>query len=548
MSGTGCIAALTPLAAGAAVSSEAVLFESRGVVLVLGDDASAGDVAQALVTHHRTVVFAPGVDAREFDARVTAVGRRVTAVRGYLGAFQAEVTSAAGVSDIGAASPNPGRFFDMVLDLRREPQWASGVAPLGYYAPGEDAAKRSAAVASMRGLVGRFTKPRYFGYRPELCAHGASGLHGCTRCLDVCATQAISSAGALVRVNPHLCQGCASCTLACPTGALSFKYPSREALGERLRQALSGVDPVNATLIVHSGALSSECNQAVDRHGAKCLQVNPIPAFGDELWVRAFGLGVKRLVLVNDAAASKQSRMAVAARVAQMHAILPALGIARANLVWLTQGELTDWLETRPGSGKPAVPGEQQDVKADAAIPAAVSPRSAEDLSGGRSKRLVWLDALRQSAAGTGAGTAVELAGGAPFGEVRVYRRRCTLCFACTQLCPTGALLAQDGKTQRLLFRESACVQCGLCAQGCPEKAVSLHARFAAPAMLGMGTTVLHQDEQQACQSCGTPFISRRLLASSLERLKAHPVMASGGREALLTCPACRQRAMLSLS
>jgi Pyruvate/2-oxoacid:ferredoxin oxidoreductase delta subunit len=147
---------------------------------------------------------------------VTAVGVRVNALHGRLGAFRAEVAALQGMKDIGAASPNDDGLFDLVLDLGRQPLVTAAVAPLGYFAPGLDASACAAGIETMRTLVGSFTKPRYFKYQAELCAHGASGLTGCTRCLDVCSAAAITSAGDRIRVDPHLCQGCAACSLACP--------------------------------------------------------------------------------------------------------------------------------------------------------------------------------------------------------------------------------------------------------------------------------------------------------------------------------------------
>ena len=543
MSVMGCMDTLTPLASGVTVSPEQVLYESLGSVLVLGDDASVGEVAEIVAQHRRTVVFAPGIEARAFGSHVTAVGRQVTAVRGHLGSFQAEVRSADGASDIGAASPNSSRLFDIVLDLGLQPLLTSAVTPPGYFAPGQDAKARAAAIESVLGLVGRFTKPRYFSYQSDLCAHSASGVPGCTRCLGVCSAQAIVSTGATIQVDPHLCQGCATCTLACPTGALSFRFPSRAVLGQRLQQALSECGAVKVALIVHSGVLDVEVQLAISKHGALSMLVDPLPAFGEELWLRALALGAETLVLVDDGVMSQQSRLMITSRVAQMHALLPALGIARKRLAWLTTAELRGWLEAR-SLEKDAAPTELS-PRTSAAVggPAPAEPVSAN--SWVRYKRLAWLDGLRLLAIGGPTDTNVELPVGAAFGEVRVNRQRCTLCFACTNLCPTSALKANNANTQQLIFREGACVQCGLCVQGCPEKALSLHARFATQALARKTSVVLHQDEQILCKSCGTPFISRRLLASSLERLKDHPVMAQGGREALMTCPACRQREML---
>ncbi|MFX5705323.1 4Fe-4S binding protein, partial [Acinetobacter baumannii] len=67
----------------------------------------------------------------------------------------------------------------------------------------------------------------------------------------------------------------------------------------------------------------------------------------------------------------------------------------------------------------------------------------------------------------------VALAKGAPFGKADVDPAACTLCLACVSACPTGAL--SDNPDQPMLrFTENLCVQCGLCAETCPEDAITL--------------------------------------------------------------------------
>ena len=135
MSAVHCIATLTPLAPNTTAPSDAVRFESRGAVLVIGDDASIAEVVNAVAQHHRTAAFAPGIDRVRFGSRVTTVGSRVAALHGRFGAFRAEVRGPEGMKDIGAASPNRDGLFDLVLDLSRQPLVAAEVAPLGYFAP-----------------------------------------------------------------------------------------------------------------------------------------------------------------------------------------------------------------------------------------------------------------------------------------------------------------------------------------------------------------------------------------------------------------------------
>ena len=534
MSAERCIASLTPLAPHTTAAPDAVLFESRGAVLILGDDAGVGDAVNAVAQHHRTAVFAPGIDALHFGSRVTAIGTRVAALHGRLGAFRGDVRGPDGMKDIGAASPNRDGLFDLVLDLGRQPLIAAAVAPLGYFAPGADAAARRGAIDALRTLVGSFTKPRYFQYRAEWCAHGASGVKGCTRCLDVCSTSAITSAGNQIRVDPYLCQGCATCALACPTGALSFRQPSSESLRQQLAEALSrSVAPAASLLVVHGSAQAESVQLAVGARPMLTMAIDPLPSFGEELWLEAFALGAQGVALLDDEHLPPAPRELVYARVAQARLQLQALGIPGRRLGFVAVDALAAWLDEQVRSPM------AQAGDASGARPAAV-PQTRPS-----TKRLAQLAALARLGQGAAAVSSVELRAGACFGEVRVDRKRCTMCFACTNLCPTGALTSDEGGTPRLRFAEDACVQCGLCEKGCPERAITLHARFRPQASLRGATRVLNEDELLACTTCGTPFISRKLLASSFERIKDHPVLAQGGRERLMTCPACRQSALL---
>ncbi len=220
---------LIRLARNAASADTNVVLESRGVVLVVGDDATVVPHATRLAASLKVVMCAPGAqDALGLPRSVRSLGGRIVSITGRMGAFTARAaTSRDDSADIGAFGPNPDRTFDLVLDLSRTPHLREAVPPLGYFAPGGSAGAIAEALAILPTLVGRFAKPRYFEYAADLCTHGAQGFSGCSRCIDVCSTAAIASARDRVVVDPYLCQGCANCTLACPTGALSFKAVTR---------------------------------------------------------------------------------------------------------------------------------------------------------------------------------------------------------------------------------------------------------------------------------------------------------------------------------
>ena len=524
-----CVAALTPLARGANVAAtDAVVFESRGVALVVGDDAGVAAHAAALLPALKVVLCAPGaLDAADLPSGVIAVGGRIVGVSGRLGAFTAcAATGSTESADIGGFSPNPDRSFDLVLDLSRSPHLKHEIPPLGYFAPGPDPAAIAAAITTMRALVGRFAKPRYFDYAPALCTHGAQGKAGCTRCLDVCAAAAIRSLGDIVAVDPYLCQGCASCSLACPTGALSYRQPTRADLVSALAQTIAaahGAGFARPILVVHTSRMAGAVRAAGLPLMARALEVPALPAFGEELWLAAIAQGAGAVVLVQDDDELPVTRTLIEARVRVAGTLTAAVGAASARITLTSAAELN--------------------AAVTAAVAAATGAHSRTTAPNAKAaKRPLLMAALDTLAAGAVAGP-VALPAGAPFGTVVVDRELCTLCHACVNLCPTSALIAGNGAAPSLSLIEANCVQCGICANGCPEAAIVLEPRFVPDARARNGARRLNEDELARCASCGTPFIGQRMLAASLAKVRDFPGLANtGGIERLRMCPACRQR------
>jgi ferredoxin len=530
------LASLAPLAPNASVAPDAVVFQSRGVVLVIGDGPAITTSVSALAKALKVVAFAPGLAGIDAGSgSVTAVGGRVLSLSGALGAFHAQAaTPGGGSADIGRFSPNADGTFDLVLDLSGTPLLTRSIAPLGYFAPQGDQAALAHAMAELRRLVGRFAKPRFVEYHASLCTHGAQGLRGCTQCLQVCPAGAIRSAGDIVELDTRLCQGCGGCALACPTGALSFNRPSPAVVRASLRRLLDAARSDGSPVIVaHVPVAGAAMETARLPARARTFQIDALPAFGEELWFEALASGAAGVVLVRDSSATIEEQTLLDRKIAEARTLLGGCGISPLRLALVDSGALVEVIDTMPQQ----VSGTSEPAAASAAK---------------RPALLAALDALHAASVGAmtpvvpGAPVApVALMSGMPYGEVAVDRAKCTLCFACANLCPTTAFVAAPEPTPRLRFVEARCVQCGLCEVGCPERAITLHPRFMIDAAARSEARMLHEDELFRCTECGTPFISRRLLASSLERLKGHPVLDEQGTERLKMCPACRQRATM---
>src|SRR6266700_668946 len=191
---------------------------------------------------------------------------------------------------------------ELILDLSGGiPMFPAHDLRPGYLrADPRDRAAVERAVADAGGLVGTFDKPRYIHFEESLCAHSRSGITGCTRCLDLCPTAAITPNGNAVVIDENVCAGCGSCASACPTGAASYSLPSADALMRRLRtlmQTYRKAGGGNAIVLLHDGEHGEAIIDALARFGAGLpghvlpLRVNEVTQLGPENIAAVFAYG-----------------------------------------------------------------------------------------------------------------------------------------------------------------------------------------------------------------------------------------------------------------
>ena len=164
------------------------------------------------------------------------------------------------------------------------------------------------AVFKARDLVGSFDKPRYVTFSEDLCAHSRSQITGCTRCLDLCPTGAITPAGDHVAIDAHICAGCGQCAAVCPTGAAAYALPPADALLRKLRALLTayrnaeGAQP--AVVLVHDEAHGAPLIDALARFGDGLpanvlpIAVNEVTQVGLEAIAAAFAYGAAAVRLL----------------------------------------------------------------------------------------------------------------------------------------------------------------------------------------------------------------------------------------------------------
>jgi ferredoxin len=443
--------------------------------------------------------------------------------------------------------------FDLILDLRSSTAMRMSQTPQGYFAPGSDPLEQALIINQLLEMVGEFEKPKYFVYNDKVCAHGRNGKVGCSACIDVCSTGAISSlfknGQGTVEVNPNLCMGCGACSTVCPSGAMRYNYPSVSHQGKELK-TIAGVFNVEAeklnleltpSLLLHNYKAGAQLIDSLGR-SAHVLpkQFEGLPAFlvpygiehiastGLELWLGALSYGFAELILLLSGDEDPAYREALVNQVKLANTILNAYGFEdRIHLLMADSSE--DLAPISRSMGELRRRGSLKPICSPASF--GLSNQKRETLE-------AVLEHLQKQAKIRLPELGVPLPKNSLLGGLTINRDACTLCMSCVGSCPEGALL--DNVDEPILsFIEKQCVQCGICVQTCPEDALTLSPRLQSVEQRKQKQT-LNETQAFHCISCGKPFGTAKIVDLMLAKLGAHSAFSGAAMDRLKMCGDCR--------
>ena len=496
-------------------------YRSAGRVAVIGGEQAIELAPRLSGALHPQVILTGGME--EPGAPLVSVGGRNLEIEGCLGNFTIVLGE--------AGKPNREIVkVDLIWDLSSEPLLEMPMKPPGYICSDDSEENVQVAVETLLNLVGTFQKPKYFNYDASICAHARSGITACTRCIDACPAQAISSLEEMIEVDPYLCQGGGVCTAVCPGGALTYAYPSMQDTLDQVRTLLqvfrgSGGDhPVLAFFaendqqyeVQGDGESSGEITQQL-ADNVLPMVVEELASTGLEVWFSALAYGAGRVVLVDRGSMAERVRTALQQQIAIAQEILQGMGYP------------VDAIQLQP------VNDEEQGFE----ITMPVIDAAAFSAAGGKRQTLFMaIDHLY--AQSQYMKPMVNLAAGAPFGAATVDAERCTLCLSCVSACP-GKALQSGHDAPQIHFLESNCLQCGICTRTCPEDAIWISTRLLFDREARSTARLLYEEEPFCCVACGKPFASRSMIENMQKKLGQHPMFQSQrARERLLMCEECR--------
>lgn len=503
---------------------------SEGACLIIGAPETALTAAKSLKGVLAVTVLLPDPFEVDRNAGFDVVAGTVARANGSLGRFDLRIDGfqqviAGGRGDAVWTQARDGALThcDIILDLSGgQPLFSAHEKRDGYLRadPGS-APALSEAVLQASHLTGTFEKPLYVRLEDSLCAHSRAEKPACSKCLNVCPTGAITSAGETVAIDPMICAGCGACSALCPSGAITYDAPPVATVFSRLNTLASHYRKAggkNARLLVHDDTFGTEMISLCARYGRGLpadvipLSVSALAGFGHAEILAALASGFTQVDIL---LSPKTERAVLISEIALANAIG---GGARATLLDIQDPDvLAETLYTRdinPLSGEPSLPiGTRRQVTRLAA-------------------KTLQPDA-----------EVIALPQGAPYGAVVVDTDACTLCLACVSLCPSGAL-GDNVDLPQLRFQEDACLQCGLCANICPEKAITLEPQLNLTDA-AFTQKVVHEEEPFACVECGSLFGTKSTVERITQKLAgSHPMFATSEAARMIKmCDNCRIQA-----
>ena len=355
--------------------------------------------------------------------------------------------------------------------------------------------------------IGEYQVSELIKHFPSVCQYHRGFDSGCMRCLEVCPSEAIKKNDEGLYIDHFMCEDCGSCVAVCPTGAMQYAGFDDRMFLDYLR----AIKPAGYTLVI---ATEEELRRFHLRDPKRRFQ------------------GVLFLEHPNPDALDAALLLALFASGPE-GVYIGFKGTESGRVVTFVNDLLKELFGTEQFFKKFRADEKRiEPIKTPLQTPLEIktAPRHALIAS-------VISSLMKQA----GVKTLRLGEGEVRFSEIYCNEQRCSLCLACVNVCNIGAMRAVK-EDFSLRFRASDCINCDLCVELCPEKALSAE-RVQQIEEGFFDEKILARDEPLYCKRCGKLFGNRRVFDEVVRRLTEAGLFQERGKF-LHLCEDCRVIAM----
>ena len=371
----------------------------------------------------------------------------------------------------------------------------------------------------------------------EVRASSCLGTLRCGRCVEACPEAALLTNDDVVGTTPMVdvsrCDGCSGCLDVCPTGALSLDGHDSGTMARQLRALLQGGDgSVSPSLVIACQVAVAPLHSLGERSGLPGWVVLEVACLG--------GVG-SALQLAALAAGARTVQLLPCERCKHRGSVTRDMDFTRSLLAALGDVEASRRVGVLPAEGAPLKRAIHAANGLSALTGGTAAGRMPAPVGADTSARVsAWAVDQLQRALGRSVRDRhprpTTICGvGAPLGVLRASQG-CTACGVCARSCPTNALSVRVGLgSTELVLDPAACTGCGVCVQTCPEDVLDM-VRGVDLELLAGGRVPIARVVAAACPDCGENV-------PALPAVARVPSMPAGLAS---RCPRCRQAALVA--
>ncbi len=420
-------------------------------------------------------------------------------LNGEIGSFQVESTE---------KNWDPTHLFDQIVweSVPENFRYFKGIHDLKQNQPEE-------IIQAIAAIPKQINISRKIHYQRATCLHNVKGTSTCNKCISVCPFGAIKHRddGAGLQLIHSACTGCGLCVSQCPTGSLDSTSIPRDSFAQICSHYTN-----RSVLIIPETVDLEEFNIDLP------AEVIPLVIKSDLILDENYLLNLLAATHKQVFLYSTSGNTLLSSNIDFVNQVyLRKFG--RNGIVYCTSKEeiekaFIDLHTTNYTTGSASLQESFLSKRAHTSF---------------HLKNLVGNDNL---------GT---INNHPAFGSLSLNTDNCTLCLACADVCPMGALTVHP-EDNSLRYTASLCIQCGSCSLTCPEQnCLSLIPNSFSLEPASFAPQIVAQDELFTCLECGKEFAPKKAVQKVINTMSQHFSNDPVKLKTLSCCPDCKTKLMV---